>query len=300
MLVRNVLPLHEIKDMHMTGSRFRVGLTQWRATRDLKRNLDIACSLISACGRERADLVLLPENGLFLGSNTEMRDASLSLDSAAIIQIADHARATGVPVIIGGVKRRDEVGVIWNSAILCDAQGRTTSVYDKIHLFDAVIDGKKFSASQVESAGSHPTILDHAGASLGITICYDVRFPELYRKLAVSGANILLIPAAFTHTTGAAHWEVLLRARAIENGCFVVASATVAGRGEPADGFETYGHAMVVDPWGGVLADLGDASPAFTVVELDLSRVVETRTKLPALSHVRPDAYAAAVTRHTT
>lgn len=283
----------------MNGTRFRIGLTQWHVTRDREQNLDQACSLIRACGKERADLVLLPENALFLGSNTEMRDASLSLDAPAFAGIAELAREIGTPVLIGGVKRRDEAGTIWNSAVLCDQKGRVTSIYDKIHLFDATIGGQRFQASQVESAGVTPVIVDHAGAALGITICYDVRFPELYRKLAFAGAEILLVPAAFTRTTGAAHWEVLLRARAIENSSFVVASATVSGHDGAADSFETYGHAMVIDPWGRVLADLGEQSPASTVVELDLSLVADVRAKLPSLNHARPAAYAADIVRHT-
>ncbi|MDX3809141.1 nitrilase-related carbon-nitrogen hydrolase [Bosea thiooxidans] len=283
----------------MSGRRFRIGLTQWHVTRDREQNLDQACSLIRACGKDRADLVLLPENALFLGSNAEMRDASLPLEAPAFGRIAELAQEIGAPVLIGGVKRRDEAGTIWNSAVLCDRKGGITSIYDKIHLFDATIGGQRFQASQVESAGATPVVLDHAGATLGISICYDVRFPELYRKLTFAGAEILLVPAAFTRTTGAAHWEILLRARAIENSSFVVASATVSSHQGVADGFETYGHAMAIDPWGRVLADLGEEAPSSTVIELDLSLLADIRTRLPSLSHVRPDAYAAEIVRHT-
>jgi predicted amidohydrolase len=130
------------------------------------------------------------------------------------------------------------------------------------------------------------------GVRVGLTICYDVRFPELYRRLALAGAEVLLVPAAFTQTTGEAHWEVLLRARAVENAAFVVASATVRSH-DGSDAWATYGHALVVDPWGAVLADLGEAQRAVKVVELDLGQVERVREQLPVLRGTRPDAYAA-------
>ncbi len=152
--------------------------------------------------------------------------------------------------------------------------------------------GQSFEASSVEQAGAAPMIVEIAGVKIGVTICYDVRFPELYRRLALAGAEVLLVPAAFTQTTGEAHWETLLRARAIENECFVIASTTVRGTAGD-DAFETYGHGLVVDPWGKVITDLGIASPTQQVIELDLGLVEATRQKLPVLHHVRPQAYAA-------
>ena len=195
-----------------------------------------------------------------------------------------------MPVLIGGFKRLLADGSVRNTALIFGPTGEVVSTYDKIHLFDARIDGQTFSASSVEQAGSQPVLVDIGGTVLGITICYDVRFPELYRQLALAGAQILLIPAAFTHTTGRAHWEPLLRARAIENGCFVAASATVrSSTGHEA--FETYGHALAVDPWGSVLADLGTDSPAARVVSFDLGLVQSARSRLPVLKGVQPQAY---------
>jgi predicted amidohydrolase len=164
--------------------------------------------------------------------------------------------------------------------------------YDKIHLFDARVGGQSFEASSVELAGGQPVILEIQGARIGLTICYDVRFPELYRQLALAGAEVFLVPAAFTRVTGAAHWEVLLRARAIENAAYVVASATIGSPTEGVDAFPTYGHALAVDPWGEVLADLGEQPVSARVLDLDLDTVARTREKIPVLRGVRADAYA--------
>lgn len=269
---------------------FRIGLTQFRATRDRKANLVIASGLVRQCAG--ADLIVLPENGLHLGGNVEMREAALELDSAPLRHLAGLARETATPVLLGGFKRLCEDGAIRNSAVLYDAQGNLVATYDKIHLFDARIAGQSFEASSVERAGSRPLIVDLGGVRIGVTICYDIRFPDLYRRLALAGAEVMLVPAAFTQTTGAAHWHTLLRARAIENASFVVASATVRGQ-DGGDAFETYGHALAVDPWGEVLADLGTDSPVSRVIDLDLDRIETVRGKLPVLNHVRPDAYAA-------
>lgn len=275
----------------------RVGLTQWHATRDLKRNLEIACQLVAACAADGASLVVLPENGLMLGSNAEMRAAALRLDGPELAELGHAAATAGVPVVLGGVKRLDEDGVVHNSAVVIAQDGSVAGTYDKIHLFDAKVGGLSFEASSVERPGATPTLLTLDGAVVGLTICYDLRFPELFRTLALAGAQVLLIPSAFTRVTGAAHWETLLRARAIENACFVVAPATIGD--DPDDAFPTYGHAMIVDPWGEVIVDLGDAEQAHTVIELDMNSVTRTRERLPVLAGVRPDAYANALSTIT-
>jgi predicted amidohydrolase len=269
----------------------RVGLTQWRPTRDVAANLAVAIRLIGEAG-PRADLVLLPENGLMLGSNTEMRAVALSLDSPEIDELRSAARSASTTVVLGGFKRRDDQGRIFNTALVIGPDGAIAGGYDKIHLFDARVGEQSFEASSVEQAGAKPMIVEIRGVRVGLTICYDVRFPELYRRLALAGAEVILVPAAFTQKTGAAHWEVLLRARAIESAAFVVASATVRGD-DGTDAFETFGHALVVDPWGEILADLGVGGPASQVLDLALSEVDRVRTALPVLAGVRPQAYAA-------
>lgn len=273
---------------------FRICLTQWQPDVSIDRNVAIACELVRKSAEAGAELVLLPENSLVLGTNTSMRAAALSLSSPEIGAIGDAAARAGVAVMIGGFKEKSDDGSVRNSAVLFDRNGALRAVYNKIHLFDANIGEQSFEASSVEMAGSEPVIVELGDAVLGVTICYDIRFPQLYRRLAMSGANVFLVPSAFTKTTGAAHWETLLRARAIENGCFVVASATV-GSVRGGTSFETYGHAMVVDPWGRVLTDLDTASPAFQVVPLELGLVEKARSQLPTLKQGRPDVYASEI-----
>ncbi|MFF0291820.1 nitrilase-related carbon-nitrogen hydrolase [Streptomyces sp. NPDC005262] len=281
---------------HRTPRTLRVGLTQWHATRDTARNTRLAVDAIRETAADGADLVLLPENGLMLGSNAQMREKAFTPDSPEVLALREAARETGAVVVLGGMKHRRPDRVT-NSALVIDGNGAIMGTYDKVHLFDARVDGVSFEASGVERAGDELLLLEVKGVTMGITICYDVRFPELYRTLARAGAEVLLVPAAFTRTTGSAHWEVLLRARAIENGAHVVASATVHGTEPGTDAFETYGHALAVAPWGEVLADLGEAPYACRVVELDLALVEKARTTLPVLEQVRSDAYLRAPVR---
>jgi predicted amidohydrolase len=272
------------------GRTLRVGLTQWHATREPQANLRHALAAIRGCAADGAELVLLPENGLLLGSNAEMRERAFSSNSREIVQLRRAAAETGTVVVLGGMKHRRSDRVT-NSALVIDRNGEPLGAYDKIHLFDARVGGVSFEASGVERAGAEPVLLEVNGVTVGLTICYDVRFPELYRSLARAGAEVILVPAAFTRTTGRAHWEILLRSRAIENGAHVIASATVHGEQPGEDAFETYGHAMAVAPWGEILADLGEAQFAHRVLELDLDAVTRARTTLPVLEQSRPDAY---------
>ena len=273
------------------GRTLRVGLTQLSPTTDLTANVRRAAEVVDQLAGDRPDLVLLPENCLAIGTNEEMRAAAVSEDSAEIDVLRAAARRAGTVVVLGGFKRIVEDGSIRNTALVIDAAGDIAGRYEKIHLFDARVDGQNFRASEVESAGDHPVVIDVAGTRVGLTICYDIRFPELHRRLALAGAEVMLIPAAFTARTGAAHWEVLNRARAIENATYVISSATI-GAPEVA-GFVTYGHALAVDPWGELIADLGTAPHGGVVLDLDLARVGEVRDSLPVLRGVRPDAYAA-------
>lgn len=273
----------------------RVGLTQWHATSDVEANLATAVRLVDEAASAGVDLVLLPENGLMLGSNATMRQRAFTEDAPEMTTLAKTAADNGVTVVLGGMKNATPDGV-FNSALVFGPDGQIAGRYDKIHLFDARVNGQSFEASSVEQAGSRPVLLKVAGATVGMTICYDVRFPELYRALAQAGAEVILVPAAFTHHTGQAHWHTLLGARAIENGCFVVASATIRGKDEQeraADAFETYGHALAVGPWGETLADLGEEAPVVRVVELELDQVSRARQRLPVLRQAKSEAYAA-------
>lgn len=274
-----------------TAGALRVGVTQWHATTDVEANLETALDLVARAAADRAHLVVLPENGLLLGTNAQMRARPLAEDGPEVTALAGAAAAHGVTVVLGGMKNATADGV-FNSAVILGPDGRVTGRYDKIHLFDARIGGQSFEASSVERAGDQPVLLDVAGTLVGLTICYDVRFPELARGLALAGAEVLLVPSAFTYPTGRAHWHTLLRARAIENSCYVVAPATVRSpEGAGHDPFETYGHALVVSPWGELLLDLEERTPAVDVLELDLAAVREARASLPVLAGTKPSAY---------
>jgi predicted amidohydrolase len=272
------------------NTTFHVGLTQWRPTKNLESNLQIALRMIAETAKQGADLVLLPENGLFLGSNKEMREAALSLDSPAIDALRAASAQAGVVTVVGGFKCRMPEEIT-NKALVIGTDGSMVGAYDKIHLFDARVGGRSFDASSVEKSGQCPAILEVKGVKVGLTVCYDVRFPELYRRLAVAGAQVMVVPSAFTQVTGEAHWEVLLRARAIESGAYVIASATIRGE-DGADAFPTYGHALAVDPWGKVLVDLGETRAGCTVVPIELEKVEEARTSLPVLKGLQPEAVA--------
>ncbi len=269
----------------------RVGLMQLQPTRDVQANLKDVLSGIEQAGAQGAELIVVPENALCIGSNAEMRAAAVRLDGPEISAIRDAARRAGATVVVGGFKQKSERPLLQNTALVIREDGGIQGSYDKVHLFNAVVNGTAFRASDVESAGEQLVIADIKGVKVGLSICFDIRFPEMFRQLARAGAELILIPAAFTQTTGEAHWEILVRARAIENEAYVVASATIASDDAVASGFPTYGHALAVDPWGAVLADLGTASHAVRVVELDLDKVARIRAKLPVLDVARADVY---------
>ncbi|MEE2060349.1 carbon-nitrogen hydrolase family protein [Rhodococcus artemisiae] len=278
-----------------TASRsLKVGLTQWHATTDIDGNLEVALRLIERAAADGASVVVLPENGLMLGTGLQMREAALSIDAAPVVALCTLARRLGVVVVLGGMKNR-VADQVFNSALVIDTSGEVVVRYDKLHLFDANIGGQSFEASSVERPGDRLVVVEIDGIKVGLTICYDVRFPEMFRALAGAGAEVLLVPAAFTQTTGEAHWHTLLRARAIENHAFVVAPATVhSPTPDHTDAFVTYGHALAVGPWGEVLADLEESAEAVQVVELDLGEVDRARAKLPVLAGRRdPRVYAA-------
>ncbi|MGN6782492.1 MAG: nitrilase-related carbon-nitrogen hydrolase, partial [Marmoricola sp.] len=256
----------------------------------LAANRAAAVEAIRQASAGGAELVLLPENGLMLGTGDQMRAAAFDEDGPAIRELAAAAAAEDIVVVLGGMKNSTAQGV-YNSALVIGRDGGIAGRYDKIHLFDARIDGASFEASSREHSGSTPTLLRAGDITYGLTICYDVRFPELYRRLALAGADVLLVPSAFTEITGRAHWETLLRARAIENGCYVIASATIHGADRTGDAFATYGHALAVSPWGEVIADLGETSHGVAIIEIDPGAVDTARASLPVLQQVRNDAY---------
>ena len=265
----------------------RLGIVQTCTGLDPVANADALVAAIAdlaACG---AEIVFTPEmSGLLDRDRT--RAAGTIADEANDVVLAavrDAARRHGVWIQLGSLALcTGGAGRLVNRAFLIDAAGAIVARYDKIHLFDVTLpDGESYRESAAYTPGDRAVVAATPWGGLGLSVCYDVRFPSLYTRLAMSGAKVIAVPAAFTRPTGAAHWHTLLRARAIETGAFVVAAAQ---SGEHADGRATYGHSLVVDPWGTVLLDMGTA-PGTAIVDVDLAMVATTRARIPSLVNAR-------------
>ena len=270
----------------------RVAALQLNSTADKDRNLAIAERLIRAAASAGADLVALPEKWNLLGTPDELRAGAESLDGETLDAVASWARSLGIAILAGSIPERPADGDrLFNTSVLIDAAGEPVAIYRKIHMFDVDVGGVAYRESEVERPGEEivTASLEVRGeeVELGLTVCYDLRFPELYRILAVRGARLLCVPSAFTATTGRAHWEPLLRARAIENQAFVLAPGQV---GEAAPHYESWGHSMVIDPWGRILAEAPDGE-GFVCADLDLREQERIRAELPSLANRRPQAY---------
>jgi predicted amidohydrolase len=272
-----------------------VACVQTNSARDIAANLETVPPLVRAAKDAGAELVLLPENVSMLEPDTALwREKALAEEGhPALNAFRALARDEDLWLLIGSLAIRVGDGKVANRSILLDNQGRIVARYDKIHLFDVDLDGgESYRESESIAPGDRAVIADTPWGRLGMSVCYDLRFPHLYRSLAKAGADFLSIPAAFTRTTGRAHWHVLQRARAIETGCYVFAPAQC---GVHAMGRETFGHALIVDPWGVVLADAGE-DVGFIMAEIDPAAVAEARRKIPALTHDRPYAEPGVVT----
>jgi predicted amidohydrolase len=233
-----------------------------------------------------ADLICMPEFFSCLEVATDLFNVGAVDESEhpAIPLFSNLARDTGAWVLLGSLAVTTPSGKIRNRSILLDSAGDIISRYDKIHLFDVNLsDGETYRESTIVEAGREAVVAPTPWGLMGLTVCYDLRFAHLYRSLAQAGAHFLTVPAAFTKTTGQAHWHTLLRARAIETGCFVFAPCQWGKHGDA----ETYGHSLIIDPWGEVLADGGEDS-GFVAADIDPAQVAQARSRIPALGHDRP------------
>ena len=250
-------------------------------------NLDALAALARDAAGQGAQYALSPEVSIVFAENREGLRAVAGpwQDNPAIARCADIARETGLFLHLGSLAVALPDGRFANRSVLFRPDGSIAATYDKIHLFDANLPGvREYRESATYEGGELAVVTEAAGVRLGMTICYDVRFPVLHRMLAVAGAEMIAVPAAFTVPTGEAHWEVLLRARAIETGCFVIAAAQ-AGRHQ--NGRSTYGHSMIVDPWGKILGELGGDGEGVLVADIDVKAVAEARGRVPALANAR-------------
>lgn len=264
----------------------RAACIQMRSGIEIAPNIAAACALIREAAGQGAQLVATPEMTNLLDIRPGMSRSKLvaEADDPALAAMRGLARDLGIWLLAGSIAVTLEGDERFaNRSLLIAPDGSIRARYDKIHMFDVEVgDGQNYRESRAYRPGARAVLADMEAARLGLTICYDVRFPHLYRKLAQAGADILTIPAAFTRVTGEAHWHVLVRARAIETGCFVLAPAQ-GGRHE--DGRETFGHSLIVSPWGEVIAEKADDTPGFIVADLDLDQVAKARARIPSLAN---------------
>ncbi|MDT9597847.1 carbon-nitrogen hydrolase family protein [Sphingosinicella rhizophila] len=265
----------------------RIALYQARTGIDPGRNAGHLQEAVREASRLGAEMLFTPEMSGLLDRDRERGGENLKLeaDDPVLAAVREEAERTGLWVHLGSLALKRDDGMLANRGFVIDDQGRIRARYDKIHLFDVDLPtGESWRESSTYAPGETSVLVSTPIGLLGLSICYDLRFPDLYRSLTDAGAAALAIPAAFTVPTGQAHWHILMRARAIEAGVFVIAAAQ---EGRHEDGRETYGHSLVVNPWGEVLLDMGEGT-GVAAVDLDLGQVEEVRHRIPAIRHRRP------------
>ncbi len=272
--------------MSVPGAVFKAALVQMRSGRDPEANLAVMLAAVDEAKRAGADYVLTPEMSNIMETSRERLFASLAEDDndPTLAALREAARKLGIFIHIGSLAIKVAPQKAVNRSFLIDRKGEVIARYDKIHMFDVDLGGgESYQESNAYRPGDLAVIADLPWGRLGLTVCYDLRFPALYRALAEAGASFLAVPSAFTRQTGEAHWHVLMRARAIENGCFVLAAAQ---GGKHENGRETFGHSLIVDPWGRILAESG-TEPGILVADIDPAQVAAARAKIPSLRHGR-------------
>jgi predicted amidohydrolase len=261
--------------------RVTVAIAQMASGPDKQQNIRRAVDLVQEAAQNGATLVALPETFDYRGDTSTISSIAEPLPGTALGPLMGLAAERGLWILAGSVHEQDaDVSMPYNTSVLIDPRGRIAATYRKMHLFDITIGDRSVAESRHYTAGTEVVCAKAAGMKVGLTICYDIRFPELYRCLADLGAELVFIPSSFTTPTGEAHWEILVRARAIENQCFVVAPGQ-AGVG--AGGIATYGNSMIVAPWGRVLARAPQEGEHVISAELDLRELADVRKRLPAL-----------------
>jgi deaminated glutathione amidase len=268
----------------MTGSTpsTRVAVAQLRSGTDVAANRASIVTLTEQAAAAGAQLVAFPEYATYLGPDAAFADVAESVETGPTVSVLrELARQHDIGILLGSMVESGADGALHNTSVLVDARGQVAGSYRKVHLFTSILLGASGSESDRITPGSDLTVVGWGEWNLGLSVCFDVRFPELYRELSAMNADVLMIPAAFTAFTGKDHWEVLLRARAIENQAYVIAPAQIG----KFDGGESFGRSCVIDPWGTVLAVVGDGDgTGIAVAELRRDRLEQVRTNLPALA----------------
>ncbi len=269
--------------------RIRVACVQLTSRDDKAANLEKAERLVARAAATGADVVVLPEKWNAIGGPEVLRAAAEPLEGGETASaMSEWARGHGITLVGGSItERREGREKLSNTCPVFGPDGELVAVYRKIHLFDVEVGGQRYRESEAEEPGDEPVVAEVEGWPIGLSVCYDVRFPELYRILALEGAQLVTVPSHFTLYTGKDHWHLLLRARAVENQCYVAAAAQV---GETIPGKPSYGRSLIADPWGIVLAEAPDEETVISA-ELDRGRLEEVRRRLPALAHRQPRAY---------
>lgn len=271
----------------MSERRIKVACVQLRSGEDVQENIRAASDLIRAAHKAGARFIATPENTTLMAADggAKLEKSFAERDDPAVPVFAALANELDIWLLAGSLAIKVEGGKTANRSYLFGPDGSVEARYDKIHMFDVDLpSGERYRESNTVAPGAEAVVASLPWGRLGLTVCYDLRFPQLYRTLAKAGAEILTVPSAFTETTGKAHWHVLLRSRAIENGCFVIAPAQ---GGTHQNGRKTYGHSLIVGPWGDILAE-GGVDPGVVAAELDLEEIAAARASLPALHHDRP------------
>jgi deaminated glutathione amidase len=280
----------------------RVGAIQTTAGPDRQDNLDAAGLLVAEAAASGAGLVVLPEYFSVAGSPSFLQRHAETLDGPTVAWASALARRHGIHLLAGSFPERPRAGSgsedrLSNTSCLVGPDGRTIAVYRKVHLFDVDLDGVTFHESATMAPGTELVVAaleddparEHPPTVVGLSICYDLRFPEPFRIMALRGATVLMVPAAFTAATGPAHWELLLRARAVENEAYVIGAGQEGAL--PVGMPPCHGHTMVVDPWGTVVAERVADGPGVVLADLDMAKLGQVRAELPVLAHRRPGAY---------
>ncbi len=270
----------------MSTSTFKAAMIQMRSGLKPSTNIDEAARLIGEARSAGADYVLTPEMTNILAAKREQLFAVVMEEEAdaSLATLRELARKLGIYVHIGSLAIKVSHDRAANRSFLVDPKGNIVARYDKIHMFDVdLADGESYRESRNYRPGELAVLADLPWGRLGLTVCYDLRFPALYRALAEAGATMLTIPSAFTKQTGEAHWHVLIRTRAIENGSFVFAAAQ---GGKHENGRDTYGHSLIVDPWGRIIAE-GGTEPGVVMAEIDAAQIANARARIPSLQHGR-------------